>query len=130
MSLTQTQTQTYRLQLNGGQGPVFREVSTAAPRPATDDEIPVIDLSHIDGDFEARKGLAAQIRTASENTGFFYVKNHGIPEEFIEHTLALAKRFFAQPMSEKEKLTRQTDIFAGYIPVGVSQANKTESKGR
>ena len=132
MSSTQTQTQTqtlphtYRLQLNGGQGPVFREVSTAAPRPATEDEIPIIDLSPLDGDLEARKGLAAKIRAASENTGFFYIKNHGISEDFIQHTLSLAKQFFAQPLSDKEKLARHGDIFAGYIPVGVAQSNRTD----
>ena len=130
LTQTQTQTQTYTLQLNSGQGPAFRQVSTAPPRPATEDEIPIIDLSPIDGDLNARKALASKVRAASENTGFFYIKNHGIPQELIENCLSQAKRFFDQPLAEKEKLRRLHDIFAGYRPVGGSQANRTESKGR
>lgn len=132
MSLAETRTPAYtRLELLSAQGPVFRQVSTAPPRPATEDEIPVIDLSSIDGDLDSRKRLAAQIGAASENTGFFYIKNHGISEALIQNALSQAKRFFDQPLSEKEKISsRKYDVFAGYVGVGSGQSNRTETRGK
>lgn len=132
-SQTQTvQTPAYtHLELRSAQGPVYRKVSTAPPRPATEEEIPIIDLSPINSDLlEVRKGLAAKVRAASENTGFFYVKNHGIPEELIQEALKQSKRFFDQPLSDKEKLiSHRHDMSVGYNGVGHAQTNKTETRG-
>jgi hypothetical protein len=42
------------------------------------DDIPVIDIAPIFGDDEsAKKRVAAEIRIAAFNVGFFYVRNHG-----------------------------------------------------
>lgn len=44
----------------------------------------MIDLSPLySEDLKDRKALAKIIRAAAVNTGFFYVKNHGIEEEKI-----------------------------------------------
>ena len=60
-----------------------------APRDCTIEEIPIIDLSPIySTKHEDRKALAKEIRAAAVNTGFFYIKNHGIDEE----TIANAKK--------------------------------------
>lgn len=110
-------------------GPEFRKVSTAPPRPATDEEIPRIDLSAIDGDLESRKAIAAKIREAAMNTGFFYIHNHGIPEELIEGALTHVKEFFDQPLAEKEKVKISiSGKSVGYTGVGRTQINKTETK--
>lgn len=79
-------------------------VSTATPRLPTDDEIPVIDLTPIDDTLKERKTLASSIEAASENTGFFYIRNHGIPEELIQNSLSQVKTFFNQPLSQKMKI--------------------------
>ena len=104
-------------------GPEYRRVSTAPPRTPTDDEIPVIDLTAIDGTLEERRELAGRIRAAAQNTGFFYISNHGIPEEVIQNALAQAKAFFGQPEEEKQKVSD------GYFGVGTTQINKSETKG-
>ncbi|ETS83097.1 hypothetical protein PFICI_04973 [Pestalotiopsis fici W106-1] len=110
-------------------GPEYRQVSTAAPRAPTPDEMPLIDLSTIDGDFEARKAIAKKIKHAAENTGFFYINNHGIPEELIQEALDSCKQFFAQPLSDKEKVrTKISGKSVGYTGVGGTQINKTETK--
>jgi isopenicillin N synthase-like dioxygenase len=112
-------------------GPDFRKVSTAAPRTPTAEEMPLIDLGPIDGDLEARKVLAMEIRSAAQNTGFFYVKNHGISEQLIQSALAQVQQFFAQPVSQKAKVAfRASGLSNGYHGVSTTQINKTESKGR
>jgi hypothetical protein len=73
-----------RLELRTAYGPAYRQVSTAPPRDCRSDEIPVIDITDIYGDLEARTKLAAQIKNAAMDTGFFYIKNHGINTEVIE----------------------------------------------
>ncbi|KAK6082630.1 2OG-Fe(II)oxygenase superfamily protein [Seiridium cupressi] len=111
------------------QGPEFRQVSTAAPRPPTADEMPLIDLSSIDGDLESRKALALKIKAAAENTGFFYIHNHGIPEQLIHGALEQMKQFFSQPLSEKEKASfRVAGHSSGYHGLKSGQINKTESR--
>lgn len=82
-------TTTSKLQLRTAYGPVFRDVLNTPPRDCTTEEIPVIDLTPLySSKFEDRKDLAAGIRVAAENTGFFYIKNHGIDAE----TIAAAKK--------------------------------------
>ncbi|KAJ5827057.1 Oxoglutarate/iron-dependent dioxygenase [Penicillium robsamsonii] len=121
-------TQVELLTLNG---PEFRRVSTAPPRLPTDDEIPIIDLASIDKDLEARKIIASKVRVAAENTGFFYIQNHGISEELIQNALSQAKAFFDQPIEKKQLASRKTQKYAdGWHGLGSSQINKTETRDR
>ncbi|CAG7986459.1 unnamed protein product [Penicillium olsonii] len=121
-------TQVELLTLNG---PEFRRVSTAPPRPPTENEIPVIDLSSIDGTLEERKAIASKIRTAAENTGFFYIENHGISEELIQGALSQAKAFFGQPDELKELASsKQSKLADGWHGLGTTQINKSETLDR
>jgi len=77
-------------------------------------------------DPQAKKALAAHIREACINVGFFYgssfllavlypvssspVINHGLPESTIERALGAAKRFFALPLSAKEEASNQIQV--------------------
>lgn len=80
---------TTKLELRTAYGPVFRDVLNNPPRDCTASEIPTIDLSRLySSNLSDRKALAVEIRDAGVNTGFFYIKNHGIPEE----TIAKAKK--------------------------------------
>jgi hypothetical protein len=111
-------------------GPEYRRVSTAPPRPPTDDEIPIIDLSSIDGDIEDRKAIASKIKSAAENTGFFYIKNHGIPEDLFQNALSQAQAFFNQPDEKKELVSsKKSKISDGWHGLGTTQVNKTETRG-
>ena len=118
------------LELATAEGPVYRQVSTAPPRKPTSEEIPVIDLSNIDGDFTSRAAIAAKVRVAAENTGFFYVKNHGIAESTIRNVLDKFKTFCDQSQEEKnEVLFSKFGRAGGYHGVGATQINKTETAG-
>ncbi|KAE8371422.1 2OG-Fe(II) oxygenase superfamily protein [Aspergillus bertholletiae] len=123
-------TQTHReIELLSATGAVLRRVSTAPPRLPTDDEIPIIDLESIDGTFDERNILASRVKAASENTGFFYVRNHGIPEELIQNSLSQAKAFFDQQLNEKMKIDfRTSTVSAGYHGVGSTQVNRSETR--
>ncbi|KAJ7166307.1 hypothetical protein C8R43DRAFT_985441 [Mycena crocata] len=90
-----------------------------AAQPPSFKAIPVIDLSNISStDPAVRDGLVAEIKHACMEVGFFYVKNHGIPEEVIQRTLALMRRFFDLPLEAKlEVENTKTPNFKGYSPV-------------
>ncbi|CAI7647803.1 unnamed protein product [Penicillium bialowiezense] len=121
-------TQVELLTLNG---PEFRRVSTAPPRPPTENEIPVIDLASIDGTLEERKSIAAKIKAAAENTGFFYIKNHGIPEDLIQSALSQAQAFFDQPSEMKELASsKKSNLTEGWHGLGTTQINKSETLDR
>lgn len=80
---------TSKLELRTAYGPVFRDVLNLPPRDCTPAEIPIIDLSPLySSKLEDRKALAKEVRGAAVNTGFFYIKNHGIKDE----TIANAKK--------------------------------------
>jgi len=116
-----------KLELRTAYGPTFRDVSTNPPRDSRPEEIPLIDLSAIYGDLEARKELAQQIKYAAENMGFFYAKNHGIPDAVIQRALDASKAFFAQP-EEKKMLVHKSKgkWYNGYSAKNTAMASPTE----
>ncbi|GLB38567.1 putative iron ascorbate-dependent oxidoreductase family protein [Lyophyllum shimeji] len=109
-------------------------MSTLVARAETADsgfkDIPIIDLANISSnDASVRRALADEIRGACINVGFFYVKNHGIPEEVIQATLEMAKRFFSLPMESKMVIeNRKTPNFKGYSPL-LSGNNNPDGAG-
>ncbi|KAF3596192.1 hypothetical protein DY000_02026703 [Brassica cretica] len=72
--------------------------------------LPIVDISSPDKITTARL-----IRRACVEHGFFYVKNHGIPEELMEGVFRESKRFFNLPLEDKmDSLHRD---FLGYTPL-------------
>ncbi|KAL5482369.1 hypothetical protein ACEPAI_8963 [Sanghuangporus weigelae] len=92
--------------------------------------IPVIDMKDADStDPAARQQLARDIRDACVNVGFFYVKNHGIPEESITGAVEAGKRFFSLPDETKFKYdAKKTANFKGYTGL-LSENNDPENRG-
>lgn len=82
--------------------------------------IPVIDIGGLRSDLlEQRKAVATEIRKASHQVGFFYITNHGIPEQTIASTLAETKRFFDLPLEIKNQVSiAHSPISRGYEPLG------------
>ncbi|KIW45448.1 uncharacterized protein PV06_03840 [Exophiala oligosperma] len=117
-----------KLQLRTAYGPVYRDVLASPPREARNDEIPLIDIGRIySDDLEDRKSLAREIKHAAENTGFFYIKNHGIPESAIDGALKASKSFFAQPEDEKQLVSKSKGkYYNGYSGNGTAMASPTE----
>jgi isopenicillin N synthase-like dioxygenase len=87
--------------------------------------IPVIDIASLNqGTVGGAQHIGRQLRDAAETVGFFYVRNHGIPGDLIAHTDAIARRFFALPLDEKQKV-KVAPWHRGYIKVGEAKMYDT-----
>ena len=95
---------------------VQRDGVTYVVRDGAPEEIPVLDLAlYLAGAPGAREALAAELRHAQENIGFYYIVNHGIPQRVFDDTFAALKRFFALPDAAKLALKIDDDMI-GYVP--------------
>jgi isopenicillin N synthase-like dioxygenase len=80
--------------------------------------VPVIDLSDAYASAAAKRRLAAEIRKTCRESGFFYVKNHAVPNEVMAAQLAASRRFFAQPLEAKLALDlNRSPVRRGYEPM-------------
>ncbi|WP_339444942.1 2-oxoglutarate and iron-dependent oxygenase domain-containing protein, partial [Pseudomonas hunanensis] len=84
------------------------------PKPA--ESIPVIDLApSFSDDAAQRKAVAWEIHKTARDTGFFYIKNHGVSQQLIDDQLELARTFFKLPAEEKMKVdARKSSCTRGY----------------
>ena len=92
-------------------------------------QIPIIDFGPF---FAGEKGaldiVAAEVRHACDNVGFFYIDKHGVPEELIDATFEQSIRFHALPLAEKQKLELDQNNI-GYLAMNTStQAHSTVHK--
>ncbi|PIN20594.1 Iron/ascorbate family oxidoreductase [Handroanthus impetiginosus] len=81
------------------------------PAPAEISVLNCIDLSSPD-----IQSSVSLLKQACLDSGFFYVINHGIEEEFMDEVFSQSKRFFSLPMEEKMKLLRN-EKNRGYTPM-------------
>jgi isopenicillin N synthase-like dioxygenase len=89
------------------------------------DTIPVIDIAELGhADLAKRTEVAAQIRRACEQVGFFYIKNHGVGESLQASAYAAAREFFALPTDDKLVVDiRKSARHRGYCATGVLNAD-------
>lgn len=76
---------------------------------AQESGLPIIDISpYLDpsSTAAARQTTAQAINAACTNYGFFYLTGHGIPTAKLDEIIDLARRFFAQPLAQKNKIKR------------------------
>src|ERR1051325_11094385 len=70
-----------------------RAMTDRAPAAMIVGAIPLIDVSgHLAGDAEASRKAAAQLRSAFENVGFYYLSGHGVAQSLIDRTYEAAAR--------------------------------------
>lgn len=82
--------------------------------------IPVIDYGPcFAGETGALERVAAEVRDACENVGFFYALNHGVKQEVIDRAFAASRVFHALPLEEKLGL-RLNENNIGYLPFNAS----------
>ena len=81
------------------------------------DEIPVLDLAPLRrGAPDALEHLAADLRHVFENVGFYFVTNHGVPQDLVDRMFDEVRRFHAQPVEAKLRLKiNQHNV--GYMPM-------------
>lgn len=91
-------------------------------------EVPVIDIaSLLDGSVgpngtpsAGRLRVARDIFAACTTSGFFYIRNHGIPLELQTRLESLSRQFFALPLERKMKLEMSLGgrAWRGFFPLG------------
>jgi len=93
---------------------------TDIPRKASLDEVPVLDLTPLTngGDISA---LARQLDEACRKTGFFYVINHGVPENVTNAVFGATRRYFALPLEEREAHVMDPVYRRGFMKQGINQ---------
>lgn len=81
-------------------------------------KLPIIDLSALFyDDSTQRKRIANQLGDAARNSGFFYVKGHGISEKLISDIFETSRQFHTQSRSYKMKYwSGFTTNHRGYVP--------------
>lgn len=95
------------------------------------DSIPVVDIGPLSGgDRRAMERVAAALDHACRNIGFFYIKNHGVPQAVIERVCAEAARFFALPLDDKMKIyfRKARHYGRGYVPLLENKPDPTMAK--
>jgi len=103
---------------HGGGTASYRKVEKKLNSEQESAIIPTIDISAIDGMIEERKKIAEQIYDASSTSGFFYLTNHGVPDELLAETFDLMKRFFALDREIKmEAHVQKNPAIRGYEPL-------------
>ncbi|KAK6216080.1 hypothetical protein LQW54_003856 [Pestalotiopsis sp. IQ-011] len=100
---------------HSGSEVTYRKVSEKASGFTT---IPTVDLTHLDGTLSQRKAIAADVYKACHECGFFYIKNHGIPQEAVTEAFQLLKRFFALDIETKmDAHVQKNPAIRGYEPM-------------
>ena len=81
---------------------------------------PIIDLKPwFRGSAPQREALARDIGEICHRVGFFYVLNHGIPQEVSASYLAAMKAFFALPLQVREAIDKHHSAqFRGWEKLG------------
>ncbi len=97
---------------------------------ASDDRIggviPVLDAApYLAGEPGALERLAAELRYAFENVGFYYLRGHGVDPAQIRAVFAQAERFHAQPLDFKMAL-KINEHNIGYMPMRGSLARTSK----
>jgi len=93
------------------------------------DRIPVVDLAPLSGGGDPAE-MAQAIHDALTNTGFMYVKNHGVAETVIGAAFDQAARFFALPAAQKMALHigNSGEALRGYTGVFGENTDPTRTR--
>ena len=80
--------------------------------------IPSVSLEGVSNDAAHTQRIVAEIGSACENAGFFYVVDHGIPDGAIDAIFAAAQAFFALPQERRDAIdVHSSPNFRGYVPM-------------
>lgn len=86
-------------------------------RPMRPGEIPIIDFApFLSDDTDAKAAVAAEIGSACEEVGFFYLAGTGVPQAKIDKVFAESRRFFEQKDADKRRTAATWDWYRGWVP--------------
>jgi isopenicillin N synthase-like dioxygenase len=87
------------------------------PRPI--DRLPLIELGDArSSDGRDARAVAATLRDACANVGFFYLSGHGVPRALLDGQLEWTRRFFALPLPVRQHVAmRNSPVRRGFEPI-------------
>lgn len=87
--------------------------------------IPVIRLAALlNDDGQAHADLAASIGRACQESGFFYIVGHGIPDTTVQRAFDVSRQLFALPATSKAELDIQRSPYMrGYFSYGADKSD-------
>ncbi len=89
-------------------------------RVRSNDRLPVLDLeAYLAGSPGAEVALAAQLREACADIGFFFVTGHGIDPALVAECFEQSRRFFGLPLDRKLQCA-MNESQSGYQPLRAS----------
>ncbi|CAL5422767.1 unnamed protein product [Camellia sinensis] len=102
--------------------------SLTDPPPATEINIPVIDLSDLfSPDRSIRSATARLIPRACREWEFFQVVNHGVSHELMKRNREVWREFFELPLEEKQAYVNSLATYEGYgSRLGVEKGMKLD----
>ena len=89
----------------------------------------VIDLTGLDAaDGNAVRRVAAELGRACRDVGFFYIRNHGVPNALLTGIFRSAQAFFAAPQADKDRfaITRSPHN-RGYVGIATESLNRSQT---
>jgi isopenicillin N synthase-like dioxygenase len=89
----------------------------------------VLDLTDLEaGDAGAVRRVARDLGRACRETGFFYIRNHGVPEALMSSMFARSRDFFASPTDVKDQfaITRSPHN-RGYVGIASERLNLAQA---
>lgn len=95
------------------------------------DTIPLIDVAGIfSPEISERKKVAEKLHDACTRVGFFYIQNHGIPQESVDAIFDCGKKFFDLSFDEKmEVYINNTPHYRGFTPLGGAGSPGPDGQG-
>lgn len=110
---------------------VSSPIEAAGEERADFDSVPLIDFSGMfQGTADGKRRVATELREACINVGFFYIANHGVPQDLVDDMFAAAPRLFGLAVEEKMRWhVKRSSHFLGYIAMRDENANPAAGKG-
>lgn len=86
------------------------------------EQLPVISLRKLatdNPDVGERETELARLRQVTHEIGFFYLEDHGVPEDYVEEYFRVVREFFDLPAEIKHKIRMSNSPhFRGYNDIG------------
>lgn len=95
------------------------------------DAVPLIDFSGmLSGTADAKRRVAGELRDACIDVGFFYIANHGVPQDLVDAMFDMAPRLFGLPLADKMRWhVKLSSHYLGYVAMRDENANPAAGKG-
>ncbi|KAG7397959.1 Envelope glycoprotein [Phytophthora boehmeriae] len=104
-------------------------------------QVPVVDISAltalttdedvnaalVNPDSDAVRRIIEEVRAAATEWGFFYIANHGLPQQEVEKFKTTMRSFFSLPKDIKNTVRRKPTNSRGYYDSELTK-NKTDNK--